>query len=112
MREQELKKFQPGGHGTFEAATAHHKYNKESTALREMYRHIYKNNAVIKTQESVGTFDGDAKSELSRAGASSPEIKQSLRGSVAGPISKPLEKGHRMGNNRRNERIAAALEVN
>jgi hypothetical protein len=38
VKEQDLKKFMPGGLGTFEAATAHHKYNKESTALREVYK--------------------------------------------------------------------------
>lgn len=79
-----------------------------------MYRHIYKhNNAVINTQESVGTFEGDGRSEFSRiGGAGSPAIKKTLRGSVAGPISKPLEKGNRMGYNRRNQRVAAAHELN
>ena len=40
----ESKKFKPGGLSTFEAATAHHKYNKESTALREVYKQIYVKN--------------------------------------------------------------------
>lgn len=59
----------PGGHGTFEAATAHHKYNKESTALREIYKQIYKTDrqGFLKNKESINSFPCDLFSELSLA---------------------------------------------
>ncbi len=70
MKEQDLKKFQPGGLGTYEAATAHHKYNKESTALREIYKHIYSTNkksknGLMASRDSVGSFPSEMFSEMS-----------------------------------------------
>ena len=37
-------RFKPGGLSTFEAASAHHRFNKDSTALREVHNGIFKLN--------------------------------------------------------------------
>jgi|TARA_B110000285_G_C15123845_1_gene618921 hypothetical protein len=38
----DLRQFQPGGLCKFNPPNAHHKFEKDQTALRAMYKHIFK----------------------------------------------------------------------
>lgn len=38
------RQFLPGGTCKFDAANAHHKFEKDQTALRAMFKHIFKDN--------------------------------------------------------------------
>ena len=86
----ESKKFKPGGLSTFEAATAHHKYNKESTALREVYKQIYVKNQKVKSlnfmanRDSIGTLPSEMVSNESIVNTPAGERKVSPTVKIVG----------------------------
>lgn len=49
----DIRKFQPGALCKFDPPSAHHKFDKDSSALRSMYKHIFKDQ-----RHNSLTFDG------------------------------------------------------
>ena len=49
----------PGGTCKFDAANAHHKYEKDQTALRAMFKHLFKENRLnsINFEQSQAFLD-------------------------------------------------------
>ena len=56
-------RFRPGGYNTFEPASAHHRFNKDSVALREVHNGIFKYNKLMPNifiqNYDMGTLDED-----------------------------------------------------